>query len=131
MYRYLEHTADELLEAKAPTLKEALRDAVMGSFDLIGKGKKEEIEFEIEVHSPTLQDLVVDLLQQVVVQCELREFSPVFVQVLELDEAHPHAKIRLSGENIFPANEIKAVTYHLLKVEKKKETWTINVLFDV
>ena len=131
MYHYLPHTADELLEAKAKTLHDALHDAVLGSFELIGKGKHEEEELEIEVHSPTLEDLVVDLLQQVVVQCELREFSPISVKVLEANEKHPSAKILLLGEKIPPANEIKAVTYHLLKVEKKKEGWTINVLFDV
>ena len=131
MYRYLPHTADELLEVKAKTLHDALQDAVLGSFELIGKGKHVQEELHIEVHSPTLEDLVVDLLQQVVVQCELREFSPISVKVLEANEKHPSAKILLSGEKILPANQIKAVTYHLLKVEKNKEGWTINVLFDV
>ncbi|MEM4272596.1 MAG: archease [Candidatus Bilamarchaeaceae archaeon] len=131
MYRYLPHTADELLEVKAKTLKDALRDAVLGSFELIGKGKHEEEEFEIEVHSPTLEDLVVDLLQQAVVQCELREISPLSARVLEANERHPSAKILISGEKIAPPNEIKAVTYHRLRVEKKKGGWEIDVLFDV
>lgn len=131
MYRYLPHTADELLEVKAKTLKEALQDAVLGAFELIGKGKHLQEEFEIEVHSPKIEDLVVDLLQQVVVQCEIREISPIAVKVLEANEKPCSAKILISGEKILPANQIKAVTYHLLKVEKKKEGWTINVLFDV
>ena len=131
MYRYLEHTADELLEVQAASLAEALQDAVLGSFELIGKGVNQNIDFEIEVHSPTLGDLVVDLLQQVVVQCEIREVSPISVKVLHADEEHPAARIIIYGENVAPANEIKAVTYHLLKVEKKEGDWHINVLFDV
>lgn len=131
MYRYLEHTADELLEAEAETLPQTLHDAVEGSFELIGKGKRAEAEVEIEVHSPTLEDLVVDLLQQVVAQCEIREVSPVSVQVLESDEKEPMARIIIRGEKIFPRNQIKAVTYHLLKVEKTGKGWRINVLFDV
>lgn len=131
MYRFLEHTADELLEVQAPTLSDALHDAVLGSFELIGKGQNEEAVFEIEVHSPTLKDLVVDLLQQVVVQCELREVSPVSVHVLETDEKEPMARVLIRGENIVPPNQIKAVTYHLLKVEKKEGGWHLNVLFDV
>lgn len=131
MYRYLEHTADELLEVQASTFSDALHDAVMGSFDLIGKGQNEEADFEIEVHSPTLKDLVVDLLQQVVVQCEIREISPVGVTVLEVNEDEPFAKILIRGEHAVPPNEIKAVTYHLLKVEQKEGDWHFNILFDV
>ena len=131
MYRYLEHTADELLEVQAATFSDALHDAVLGSFELIGKGKDEGVEFEVEVHSPTRQDLVVDLLQQVVAQCEIREVSPVSAHVLEANEKEPMARVIIRGENIVPPNQIKAVTYHLLKVEKKGGDWHFNVLFDV
>jgi len=99
MYRYLEHTADELLEVQAASLSEALQDAVLGSFELIGRGVQENTEFEIEVHSPTLKDLVVDLLQQVVAQCEIREVSPVGVTVLEVNEDEPIAKILSPAES--------------------------------
>ena len=131
MYKYLEHTADELLEVRAGTFSEALKDAVLGSFELIGKGESEEIEAEIEVHAPTPEDLVVDLLQQVVAQCEIRELSPVSVEVLEANEQEPSARILVRGQHAVPPNEIKAVTYHLLKVEKTGEGWLFNVLFDV
>ncbi|MFP3950121.1 MAG: archease [Candidatus Micrarchaeia archaeon] len=131
MYRYLEHTADELLEVQAPTLSDALHDAVMGSFELIGKGENEETDFEVEVHSPTLKDLVVDLLQQVVAQCEIREISPVGVEVMEVNEGEPMARIIVRGEHAVPPNEIKAVTYHRLKVEKKNGDWHLTILFDV
>ncbi|MBD3390078.1 hypothetical protein GF415_03955 [Candidatus Micrarchaeota archaeon] len=131
MYLYLEHTADELLEVRAPTLEDALQDAVLGSFELIGRGENEEMEAEIEVHSPNLKELVVDLLQQVVAQCEIRELSPVGVNVLEVDEKEPMARVVVRGEHAVPPNEIKAVTYHRLKVEKKEGDWHIQVLFDV
>lgn len=131
MYRYLEHTADELLEVQATTLEDALQDAVLGSFELIGKGEKEEVEAEIEVHSPNLEGLVVDLLQQVVAQCEIREISPVGVEVLEVNGEEPMARVMVRGEHAVPPNEIKAVTYHRLKVEKKEVGWHIQVLFDV
>ncbi|MBD3397813.1 hypothetical protein GF412_01615 [Candidatus Micrarchaeota archaeon] len=131
MYRYLEHTADELLEVQAETFSDALHDAVLGSFELIGKGENEETDFEVEVHSPTLKDLVVDLLQQVVAQCEIREVSPVGVTVLEVNEDEPMARALIRGQNAVPPNEIKAVTYHLLKVEQKEGDWHFNILFDV
>ena len=131
MYRYLEHTADELLEVQAATFSDALHDAVMGSFELIGKGQKEEIEAEIEVHDPTLKDLVVDLLQQVVAQCEIRDLSPVGVTVLEVNENEPSARILIRGENIHPPNQIKAVTYHLMEIKREEKLWSLRVVFDI
>lgn len=131
MYRYLEHTADELLEATAPTFREALEDAARGSFELIGRGKKEEKEIEVRAEAKTREDLVVELLHEVVVQCELNELSPKGAKVLELDGENFSAKILISGEDKPPRNQIKAVTYHLLKVEKKEKGWRIQVLFDV
>lgn len=131
MYRYLEHTADELLEVQAPTFAEALHDAVEGSFELIGKGKKEETEIEVEASAKTKEDLVVEILQEAVVQCELNELSPTRAELLELNEESPHAKFKIYGEKNPPRNQIKAVTYHLLKVENENGKCTINVLFDV
>ncbi len=131
MYRYLEHTADELLEATAPTFKEALQDAARGSFELIGKGEKEEKEIRIEAKAKTREDLVVELLQKAVVECELEGISPKTAKILEIDEEKLSVKLLISGENKPPRNQIKAVTYHLLKVEKGKNGWKIHVLFDV
>lgn len=131
MYRYLEHTADELLEATAPEFRGALEEAVKGSFELIGKGKKEEKKIEIEAKAKTRADLVVELLQEVVVQCELKELSPKDAKIIELNEEELFVKLIISGEKKPPRNQIKAVTYHLLKVEKESSGWKIQVLFDV
>ncbi|MBN2122209.1 archease [Candidatus Micrarchaeota archaeon] len=131
MYRYLEHTADELLEAQAPTFAQALKDAVEGSFELIGKGKREEAKLEIEAAAETKEDLVVEILQETVVGCELNGLSPSRAELIELNEEAPHAKFRIICEKKPPRNQIKAVTYHLLKVENENGKWRINVLFDV
>lgn len=131
MYRYLEHTADELLEAQAPTFAEALKEAVEGSFELIGKGKKEEAHIGIEASAKTKEDLVVEILHEAVVACELNELSPMRAELIEADETGTKAKFRIHGEKKPPRNQIKAVTYHLLKVENNNGNWRINVLFDV
>ncbi len=131
MYRYLEHTADELLEAQAPTFAGALHDAVEGSFELIGKGEKEDAQIEISASAKTKEDLVVEILQEAVVQCELNELSPTRAQLIESGEQIPYAKFKIFGEKKPPRNQIKAVTYHLLKVENENGKWKINVLFDV
>lgn len=131
MHRFLEHTADAFLEARAKTFSDAVKDAIEGTFKLIGKGKKEEESFEISVSSDELPGLVVKLLENLVVECELRKISPARVEILEADENKKSIKAKVYGEKKVPKNIIKAVTYHRLEVKKEKGAWLIRVLFDI
>ncbi len=131
MHRFLEHTADAFLEAKARAFPAAVRDAMEGTFGLIGKGKKEEESFGISVSSDELPGLVVRLLEKLVVECELRKISPVRVEVLEADEEKKKVRAKIYGEKKVPKNIIKAVTYHMLEVKREKAHWIIRVLFDI
>ena len=132
MHRFLEHTADAFLEAKARTFTAAVKDAVDGTFGLIGKGKKEEAEFEIHASADELPRLIVKLLETLVVECELKKISPIRVEILEADEEKKIVRAKIHGEKKPPKNVIKAVTYHNLEVSQKKDgTWEAIVLFDI
>jgi len=131
MHRFLEHTADAFLEAKAKTFPAAVKDAMEGTFGLIGKGKKEEGNFEISVSSDELPNLIVKALESLVVECELQKISPVRAEILEADEKKKTVRAMIHGEKKIPKNIIKAVTYHRLEVKKEKSSWIIRVLFDI
>ncbi|MDD2655311.1 MAG: archease [Candidatus ainarchaeum sp.] len=131
MHKFLEHTADAFLEAKAKTFPNAIKDAMEGTFELIGKGKKEEAEFEISASSDELPRLVVKLLERLVVECELKKISPVRAEILGADEGKKKVRAKIYGERKVPTNIIKAVTYHLLEVKREKGYWAIRVLFDI
>lgn len=102
-----------------------------GTFELIGKGKKEEESFEISVSSDELQNLIVKFLESLVVECELQKISPARAEILEADEKKKTIKAKIYGEKKIPKNIIKAVTYHRLEVKKEKGSWIIRVLFDI
>jgi SHS2 domain-containing protein len=131
MHRFLEHTADAFLEAKAKTFPLAVKDAMEGAFELIGKGEKEDGSFEISVSSDELPSLIVRALESLVVECELQKISPVRAEVLEADEQKKKVRAKIHGEKKVPKNMIKAVTYHMLEAKKEKAHWTIRVLFDI
>jgi len=131
MHRFLEHTADAFLEAKAKTFPAAVKDAMEGAFGLIGKGKKEDGSFEISVSSDELPNLIVKALESLVVECELQKISPVRAEILEADEKKKTVRAIIHGEKKIPKNIIKAVTYHRLEVKKEKYSWIIRVLFDI
>ena len=131
MHRFLEHTADSFLESKAKTFPEAIKDAMEGTFELIGKGKKEDAQFEISLSSDELPRLIVRLLEKVVVECELQKISPTRAEILEADESKFSVRAKIYGEKKVPKNIIKAVTYHRLEVKKENGSWLIRVLFDI
>lgn len=131
MHRFIEHTADAFLEARARTFPNAVKDAMEGAFGLIGKGKKEEAEFEISASSDELPALVVKALESLVVECELQKISPVRAEILEADESKKSIRAKIYGEKKVPKNIIKAVTYHGLEVKKERGSWLVRVLFDI
>jgi SHS2 domain-containing protein len=131
MHRFLEHTADAFLEAKARTFSAAVKDAVEGTFELIGKGKEEDAEFEIHASADELPRLILKILETLVVECELKKISPVRVEILEADEKKKSIRVKIYGEKKPPKNIIKAVTYHMLEVKREKSYWIIRVLFDI
>lgn len=131
MHRFLEHTADAYLEARARTFPSAIKDAMEGAFELIGKGKKEDVQFEVSYSADELPKLVVKFLESLVVECELQKISPRRAEIQEADEEKKTIRAKIYGEKKVPKNIIKAVTYHRLEVKKEKGTWIIRVLFDI
>ncbi len=131
MHRFLEHTADAYLEARARSFSEAVKDAMEGTFELVGRGEKENAQVEISASSNELPALMVRLLERAVIECELEKISPVRAEILEADEGGKKIRAKIHGERKPPRNIIKAVTYHRLEVKKERGEWVIRVLFDV
>ncbi|MGV8176690.1 MAG: archease [Candidatus Bilamarchaeaceae archaeon] len=129
-WRVLEHTSDLFIEAEGKDLKEAVENLCLGMFESVrnprakGKGK-----ITIEGRGEVFEDALVNFLSAVIAEADGSGFSPVSAEVMELGEKKIVAKVY--GEKIPPANTIKAVTYHLLKVEMGERRATLRVLFDI
>lgn len=132
MYRFLEHTADMFLEAKGQTFQEALEQASLGMFSLMGgKEATEKSSIVVKVNASTKDELVVLFLSEILAECEIREFTPVHLKIEKFNEKNGTITARIYGENKTPKNIIKAVTYHQLDVVRGPDGWTIKVLFDI
>ncbi|MEM4166402.1 MAG: archease [Candidatus Bilamarchaeaceae archaeon] len=127
-YKFLEHTSDLIVEAKGKTFREALEEAARAMITQMGAeeaSKKEKIK--IELPSPqTKEDIVVATLTEIIASCDSEPFTPAEVKI----SIGKIITVQLSGERKTPTNIIKAVTYHGLKIERKKD-WKITVLFDI
>jgi SHS2 domain-containing protein len=140
-YEIIEHTADVGLKANGSTLKELFENAAKGMFEIIG-GKSyagpgpAKIEKNIQIRKQVegLEELLVDWLSELLYVFNKERTLFRDFKILELNNNGLTGKS--SGEKIDPAHanlktEIKAVTFHDLKIEEDETGFTCKIIFDV
>lgn len=133
MYRYLEHTADILIEAEGSTLEQAIRDAARAMFNIIGDASP-KTEVKVVTEASNLKDLVIYFLSDLLTEMEIREmvFSDVVIERIEQLAPDKWKIIGIAkGDSVPPKDQVKAVTHHMAKVEHEDNKWVIRVLLDV
>jgi len=132
-YKYIEHTADVMIEATGKTFEQALEAAALGMFELVAEDVKEETWFEIEEKSDNLEDLVVFVLSRLNSEAEIREMELSHMKVEEFlrDEKGFFLKAKVFAGHGKMKNIVKAATHHELSVKEEKDKVTIRVLLDV
>lgn len=139
-FRYLPHTADIKFVAYGDTFKDALENAAGAMLNIMldtKRVKEEKARVEsiaISEKGGTLEELVWFTLQDILSKADEKALNAFEFKINKLDDK----KLKLSGRLFFKDTkkdyhllEVKAVTPHDLKVEKKKGRWRIFVLVDV
>ena len=136
-FEFLEHTADLKIRASGKTLQEALSESAKALFAAIAADSKIEPkiekQFTIKIHKPEL--LVHDFLSQLIYLFSTEHL--LFCEFnLELKEAMGYKlTAKVKGEPYDKnkhklVKEVKAVTYHDMKIQEDKNGWTIEVVCD-
>lgn len=135
-YTLLDHTADIGIEVWGDTKEEALAATVEAMFDLIAKSESVAAreEKKIAVSGADTADMLINLLREALYFFHGDAWLCKKCEILELEEEKITA--RLQGEPYDAKKhqlkmEIKAVTYHTLKIEKRDQGWRARVIFDV
>ena len=135
-YELIDHTADVGLKAYGKTLSEAFENAAKGMFDIITDNSEIESigQYDIELEAPNLEQLLIDWLSELLYLNSSRNQVFGFFKV-DLDEKNNKLTAKIFGEKFSLSKhkigaEIKAVTYHILEVKKKKP-YHVQVLFDI
>jgi len=135
-YELFDHTADIGLRASGKNLGESFSSAAKGMFDIITDNSEVEAvgQYDITLKAPDLEQLLVDWLSELLFLNTSQNLVFGFFKV-ELDKKEKMLKANVFGEPYSHSKhkigvEIKAVTYHMLKVKKKKP-YEVQVLFDV
>ncbi len=135
-YRILDHTADVGLEARGADLKELFSNAARGMFAVIAAPDtiRASKELVVRVEAENLENLLVNWLSELLYLSATRGVLLCRFEISQVDQQHIVA--RVFGEPIDQDRhelytEIKAVTYHELKVVEADQVWIARVLFDV
>jgi len=130
-YREISHTADWELEVWAPNLSALLEQAARGMYALSGvqlkEGERQTISLELDAIDS--ESLLVSFLSELLYLSE-HEGLAVDRYELTIDGNSLHAEL-----DVVPLEglekEIKAVTYHNLKIQPSERGLEVRVVFDV
>ncbi len=135
-YRILEHPADVGIEATGASLKEAFENSAKGLLSLIISSESVDAQEErfIKIKSLDLPNLLVKWLSEILFLYDGENF---IVGELEIESISPTGlEAIVRGESVdetrHPMNmDVKAVTYHQLKIQEKKDGCLIRVFLDI
>ncbi|MHB0976940.1 MAG: archease [Candidatus Aquicultorales bacterium] len=135
-YEPINHTADVGLKATGATLDEAFENAATGMFSLITEIDEvsSQAAIEVRVEAEDRETLLVEWLNELLYLFEVDHWIFKHFKVEETDGEH-YLRAKAYGEELDLGRhqiklQIKAVTYHMLKVEHD-DRWTAQVIFDV
>ncbi|RJP28017.1 MAG: archease [Candidatus Omnitrophota bacterium] len=133
-FEILEHTADIRVRVKGEDLKELFSNSAHAMFSIvaarIGNDSVPE-EFLIELDGNNYEELLINWLNELLSLSAVKEkiFQDFSFSLLD----GQHLKAKASGfdnTDYEIKTEIKAATYHQLKIERKAEFWQAEVIFD-
>ena len=136
-YEFFDHTADIGVHVYGATLEELFRNAAAALYDALGTFELADHAAQrfVKLRADSTEDLLHDWLAEFLYDLEAHHVYYDELQVTELKSQYLAAS--LSGGTIDFARsqtneEIKAVTYHHLRVEQTTDgSWQATVIFDV
>jgi SHS2 domain-containing protein len=131
-FELLEHTADVGVRARGPTLEVAFEQATIGLAAVLGAwrpGGGEAVAVEVGPADPA--GVLVDWLGEVLWLHESRDAGIAGVRVDRAGEAGAGGLVTLAGHGPFDGTQVKAATYHQLRVVPDGGGWLAEVYLDV
>jgi SHS2 domain-containing protein len=136
MYELFEHTADIGLRIRAAGLDELFAEAGRALFSLLvaNPGSVRLVdEFEVEIAGDRCDDLLFDWLAELLYKFDVEH---VLAAQFEVNVNSQGLRAVVRGEPVDRDRheldmEVKAITYHGLKVEQQDGQWLAEVIVDI
>ncbi len=140
-YEVLAHTADVGLRFYGKDYEELLRHAALGLFELMTdvqtlhrEKSAKQSDFTCSLQAENASELFLSWLRELLFQFATRRLVPTQIDFESLTEKRLQA--HLQGPLFDPKRheqrtEVKAVTYHAYKFEKRPDGYVAEVIFDI
>ena len=135
-FEIIDHTADIGIVAYGADIKQVFANAALGLFSLMADLDecKGDIQRELQLSAEDMEVLLVAWLNELIY---IFDVEHIIFKRFEVDElTSTHIKARCFGEKIKLSQhklkrEIKAATYHMLKINKEDGGYKAQVIFDI
>ena len=136
MYEFFDHTADLGIRAKASDVNALFAEAATGLFAAVVDGLdtvRLTQQVEVAVEGTDLEYLLFDWLRELLFRLDAEHLLLARFDVVVTKSG---LKATVWGEQIDPARhilslEVKAITYHGLRVEREGDGWIAEVIVDI
>ena len=135
-FEIIDHTADIGVIAYGADFKQVFANAASGLFSLIADldDVKEDTQREIELSTEDEDFLLVEWLNELIY---IFDVEHIIFSRFEIDDLTSNKiKARCFGEELKHGKytlkrEIKAATYHMMRIHKDNSGYSVQVIFDV
>jgi len=134
-FELLEHTADTGVAVRSESLAGFFLAAAEGLRSVLTTARcSDGLSFDIELTRYDVEELLVAWLQEILYLFETKHFLPATFTIRDVSSCHLTAT--LNGTLFDPArhvleHEIKAVTYHRLRVACVNGIWQADIYLDL
>lgn len=137
-YEIIPHTADIGVKVFGEDLKQLFENAAFGMFsiiaDLDGLKRENSISLEIESTAENYEELLVAWLDELLYNFYIKQMIFFDFDVIKIESRYLSARVygRHIGDNRNRLKtEVKAVTFHQLKIQEGQDGFVTQVIFDV
>jgi SHS2 domain-containing protein len=135
-YEVIDHTADLGIHVFGADAKDLFANAAFALFDLIADidALKGLNEHEVHITGDDWPDTMVNWLRELLYLWTCKEMLVKITDISYLTEHELTATVKFDPydpDRHEIKNEIKAVTYHQIQVEKGPLSWKSKIIFDV
>ncbi len=139
-FRFLEHTADVLIEAYGSTLEEAFENAAIAVFEVITDTSKVEPREErwVSTEGTDLENLLYRWIEELLILHDTEGLVVSRAKVLSIKEASDGYMLeaRVWGEPFDESRHehrtiVKAMTYAQLSIRKEGDRWVVRFVVDI
>jgi SHS2 domain-containing protein len=138
-HTFFDHTGDVGVRLRAPALPGLFQEAALAFTEtLTDAGDTSRASYDdVRLDAPTLDDLLVEWLTELLYRFEVRNLLPVGAD-LSVTEAPGGWQLRgtVASDTFDPDRHpikvaVKGITYHQLDVRRAGEGWETSVVFDI